>query len=180
MKTSLDSQVAVMKMPYSQKEKREKQGCHASRWEQRLFTSCLPGAGERDIHFSMDFVPFSLVYAPPADLIMSMPPETCYNKFSPLQWHFWWKQCWADPGSSSRFLELAAAPVPPWTVQIRVCYPKRRKWHAQGGCRAGHITSGRKGRLGVILTKFSYSAFCILPFPLCSLGKAVYIRLISA
>lgn len=30
----------------------------------------------------------SLVYAPPADLIMSMPPETRYNNFFPLQWHF--------------------------------------------------------------------------------------------
>lgn len=74
-----------------EREKAE-QGCHASRWEQSLFTSCLPGTGEKDIHFSTGFVPFSLVYAPPADLIMSMPPETPYNKFSPLQWHFWWKQ----------------------------------------------------------------------------------------
>lgn len=49
----------------------------------------------------MGFVPFSLVYAPPADLIMSMPPETRYNKFSPLQWHFWWKQHWADQGAAA-------------------------------------------------------------------------------
>lgn len=145
---SLDSQVAVMKMPYSQKEKREKQGCHASRWEQRLFTSCLPGAGERDIHFSMDFVPFSLVYAPPADLIMSMPPETCYNKFSPLQWHLWWKQHWADPGSSSRFLELAAAPVPPWTVQIRFATLKGENGTLREGAGLGTSPLGGKARLG--------------------------------
>ena len=37
---------------------------------------------------------------------------------------------------------------------------------------------GRKGRLGLVLTKFSYSAFCILTFPISSLGKAVYIRYI--
>lgn len=78
--------------------------------------------------FLYGFCSLSLVYAPPADLIMSMPPETRYNNFSPLQWHFWWKQHWADPGSGSRFLELAAAPVLPWTLQIRICYPKRRKW----------------------------------------------------
>lgn len=61
-----------------------------------------------------------LVYAPPADLIMSMPPETRYNNFSPLQWHSSRKQHWADPGSGSRFLELTAASVPLWTSQIRI------------------------------------------------------------
>lgn len=160
---SLDCQVAVMKVPYSQKEKREKQGCHASRWEQRLFTSCLPGTGEKDIHFSVGFVPFSLVYAPPADLIMSMPPETRCNKFSPLQWHVWWKKHRADPGSGCRFLELAVAPVPPWTLQIRVCYPKRRKWHSgrvQGW--APHLWEKRQAwgdPNKVFLQCFLYSSF---------------------
>lgn len=133
MKMSLICEAALMKMPYSQKEKREKQGCHASRWEQRLFPSSLPGTREKGIHFPVGFAPFSLVYAPPADLIMSMPPGTRYNKFSLLQWHFWWKKHWADPGSGSRFLELAVAPVPPWALQIRACYSERWKWqHTQG------------------------------------------------
>lgn len=37
-----------------------------------------------------------------------------------------------------------------------------------------------KGQAWGDLTKFSHSAFCILPFPLSSLGKAAYIRCISA
>lgn len=127
--------------------KREKGGARMPHQQVRAKAFCFvsPRDGIERYTFLCGFYSPSLVYAPPADLIMSMPPETRYNNFSPLQWHFWWKQHWADPGSSSRFLELAAAPVPPWTLQIRICYPKRRKWqYAQGGHGAVPIATGEK------------------------------------
>lgn len=41
------------------------------------------------------------------------------------------------------------------------------------------LPPGRKGRLSMVLKKFSYSAFCIPAFPVSSLGNTVYIRYIS-
>lgn len=91
----------------AKKEKRGEQGCHAQQARAKAFWFSSPRDRIERYTFLCGFCSFpSLVYAPPADLIMSMPPETHYNNFFPLQWHFWWKQHWADLGSSSRFLEL--------------------------------------------------------------------------